>query len=107
MAGETDRLLGLAHRLVPRPNQRELDVLLATGEQVSIALLCIALEKRGLKARSFTAGQVCIRTDSAHTKARIQEIDTQALREALAAGCVPVVAGFQGVDAQGNVTTLG
>ncbi|HEX2668447.1 MAG TPA: aspartate kinase [Gammaproteobacteria bacterium] len=107
MAGETDRLLGLAHRLVPRPNQRELDVLLATGEQVSIALLCIALEKRGLKARSFTAGQVCIRTDSAHTKARIQEIDTQALRECLAAGCVPVVAGFQGLDPQGNITTLG
>ncbi len=107
MAGETDRLLGLAHRLVPRPNQRELDVLLATGEQVSIALLCIALEKRGLKARSFTAGQVCIRTDSAHTKARIQEIDTDVLKECVASGCIPVVAGFQGVDPQGNITTLG
>jgi len=107
MAGETDRLLGLAHRLMPRPNQRELDVLLASGEQVSIALLCIALEKRGLKARSFTAGQVCIRTDSAHTKARIQEIDTQALRQCLADGCVPVVAGFQGMDPNGDITTLG
>jgi aspartate kinase len=107
MAGETDRLLGLAHRLVQRPNQRELDVLLATGEQVSIALLCIALEKRGLQARSFTAGQVCIRTDSAHTKARIQDIGTETLRECVASGCIPVVAGFQGVDPQGNITTLG
>ena len=107
MAGETDRLLGLAHRLVSRPNQRELDVLLASGEQVSIALLCIALEKRGLKARSFTAGQVCIRTDNAHTKARIQEIDTTTLRATLAAGTIPVVAGFQGVDPDGNITTLG
>ena len=107
MAGETDRLLGLAHRLMPRPNQRELDVLLATGEQVSIALLCIALDKCGLRARSFTAGQVCIRTDAAHTKARIQEIDTTALRDTLAAGCIPVVAGFQGVDPAGDITTLG
>ena len=107
MAGETDRLLSLAHRLMPRPTQRELDVLLATGEQVTIALLCIALQKRGLKARSFTGGQVCIRTDGAHTKARIQEIHTDALRACLASGCIPVVAGFQGVDAEGNITTLG
>jgi len=107
MAGETDRLLGLAHRLMPRPNRRELDVLLASGEQVSIALLCMALEKRGLKARSFTGGQVCIRTDAAHTKARIQEIDTDSLRAVLADGTVPVVAGFQGVDEAGNITTLG
>jgi len=107
MAGETDRLLGLAHRLMPRPNRRELDVLLASGEQVSIALLCMALEKHGLKARSFTGGQVCIRTDDAHTKARIQEIDTELLRATLADGCVPVVAGFQGVDPGGNITTLG
>ena len=107
MAGETDRLLRLANTITPRPNSREMDVLLATGEQVSIALLCIALEKRGLKAQSFTAGQVCIRTDSAHRKARIQEIDTQKLRDALAAGCVPVVAGFQGVNEAGDVTTLG
>src|SRR5215472_213501 len=107
MAGETDRLLGLANSITPRPDAREMDVLLATGEQVSIALLCIALEKRGLKAQSFTAHQVCIRTDSAHRKARIEAIDTEKLRSALAAGCVPVVAGFQGIDAAGDVTTLG
>ena len=107
MAGETDRLIGLAHTISPRPNAREMDVLLASGEQVSIALLCIALEKRGLKAQSFTANQVCIRTDSAHRKARIEEIDTRRLRETLAAGRVPVVAGFQGIDAAGDVTTLG
>ncbi|MGE5625684.1 MAG: aspartate kinase [Bacillota bacterium] len=107
MAGETDKLLGLAHRLMPRPSPRELDVLLATGEQVTIALLCIALEKRGLKARSFTGGQVGIHTDGAHTKARIQEIDTAVLRACLTEGCIPVVAGFQGVDGEGNITTLG
>jgi aspartate kinase len=107
MAGETDRLLGLAHRIMPRPSRRELDVLLATGEQVSIALLCIALGKLGVQARSFTAGQVCIRTDAAHTKARIESIEEEALRAALAAGSVPVVAGFQGIDPEGNITTLG
>ena len=107
MAGETDRLIRLANTITPRPNAREMDVLLATGEQVSIALLCIALAKRGLKAQSFTAHQVCIRTDSAHRKARIQEIDTEKLRAALNDGCVPVVAGFQGVDEAGDVTTLG
>jgi aspartate kinase len=107
MAGETDRLLGLAHRIMPRPSRRELDVLLATGEQVSIALLCIALGKHGIQARSFTAGQVCIRTDAAHTKARIESIDEAGLRAALAAGTVPVVAGFQGIDPDGNITTLG
>ncbi len=107
MAGETDRLVRLAHTLTNRPNPREMDVLLASGEQVSIALLCIALEKRGLKAQSFTGGQVCIRTDSAHTKARIEQIDTDALRAALARGCVPVVAGFQGVNPAGDITTLG
>ena len=107
MAGETDRLLGLAHRIMPRPSRRELDVLLATGEQVSIALLCIALGKLGLEARSFTAGQVCIRTDAAHTKARIETIDDKSIRECLATGAIPVVAGFQGVDAAGNITTLG
>ncbi|HEY1992074.1 MAG TPA: aspartate kinase, partial [Gammaproteobacteria bacterium] len=107
MAGETDRLLGLAHRVATRPNRRELDVLLASGEQVSMALLCIALEKRGLKARSFTGGQVCIRTDAAHTKARIEKVDTDSLRGTLAEGRVPVVAGFQGVDEAGNITTLG
>jgi aspartate kinase len=107
MAGETDRLLRLAHRIMPRPSRRELDVLLASGEQVSIALLCIALGKLGLQARSFTGGQVCIRTDAAHTKARIETIDDTALRETLATGAIPVVAGFQGVDPAGNITTLG
>ena len=107
MAGETDRLIRLANTITPRPNAREMDVLLATGEQVSIALLCIALEKRGLRAQSFTAHQVCIRTDSAHRKARIEAIDTEKLRAALKDGRVPVVAGFQGVDEAGNVTTLG
>lgn len=107
MAGETDRLIRLANAITPRPNAREMDVLLATGEQVSIALLCIALEKRGLKAQSFTAHQVCIRTDSAHRKARIEAIDTERLRAALDDGRVPVVAGFQGVDEAGDVTTLG
>ncbi|MDE2196324.1 MAG: aspartate kinase [Gammaproteobacteria bacterium] len=107
MAGETDRLLSLGKNISQRPNPRELDVLLATGEQVSIALLAIALEKRGLSACSFTGGQVCIRTDDAHTKARILAIDEDKLRDTLARGCIPVVAGFQGVDAAGNITTLG
>ncbi len=107
MAGETDRLLGLAHRIMPRPSRRELDVLLATGEQVSIALLCIALGKLGIQARSFVAGQVCIRTDAAHTKARIEAIDDKSIRGCLASGTIPVIAGFQGIDAAGNITTLG
>lgn len=107
MAGETDRLLGLAYGLAARPNPRELDTLLSTGEQVTIALTVMALEKQGLKAKSFTGGQVCIRTDDAHTKARIQDIDVQRLQEALAQDCVPVVAGFQGVDQAGDITTLG
>ena len=107
MAGETDRLLGLAYGLAARPNPRELDTLLSTGEQVTIALTVMALEKQGLKAKSFTGGQVCIRTDDAHTKARIQDIDVQRLQEALAQDCVPVVAGFQGIDPAGDITTLG
>lgn len=107
MSGETDRLLGLGTSIAPRPNPRELDVLLATGEQVTIALTAIALEKRGFRARSFTGGQVCIRTDPVHTKARIEAIDDEKLRGALGDNCIPVVAGFQGVDAAGNITTLG
>lgn len=107
MAGETDRLLGLGKSISGRPSARELDVLLSTGEQVTIALLAIALEKRGCKARSFTGGQVRILTDEVHGKARIAAIDDDKLRAALAAGCVPVVAGFQGVDESGNITTLG
>lgn len=109
MAGETDRLLGLARAISThgRPNPRELDVLLATGEQVTIALLCMALEKRGVTARSFTGLQAGIRTDSGHSKARIADIDPAALREQLDRGRVPVIAGFQGVDGNGNITTLG
>ncbi len=107
MSGETDRLLKMAKEISKRPAPREMDVLLTTGEQVTIALLCIALEERGMPARSYTGGQVRILTDSAHTKARIRQIDDQRIREDLAAGRVVVVAGFQGVDEQGNLTTLG
>lgn len=107
MSGETDRLLGLGKSISARPSARELDVLLSTGEQVTIALLAIALEKRGCKARSFTGAQIRILTDDAHTKARIEAIDDAALRQAIGEGCVPVVAGFQGVNARGEITTLG
>lgn len=107
MSGETNRLLGLAHAIDTQPSPRELDVLLSTGEQVTIALLSIALQKRGCKARSFTGSQVRILTDEAHTRARIREIDDQKIRDELAKGSVVVVAGFQGVDENGNITTLG
>jgi len=107
MSGETNRLIDLAREISPRPLPRELDVLLATGEQVTIALLAIALEKRGCPARSYTGGQVAVRTDSAHGKARIQDIDRERVDRDLAAGRVVIVAGFQGVDAENNITTLG
>jgi aspartate kinase len=107
MSGETDRLIALAKQAAERPNPRELDVLLATGEQVSIALTCMALENQGCPARSYTGAQVHILTDSAHTKARILDIDSQRVRSDLANGTVVVVAGFQGVDEHGNITTLG
>ena len=107
MAGETNRLLALAKELSANPDPREIDVVAATGEQVTIGLLAIALRELGLKARSYTGGQVRILTDSAHTKARILEIDEQHIRQDLAEGTIVVVAGFQGVDKQGNVTTLG
>ena len=109
MAGETDRLLSLARAISThgRPNPRELDVLLASGEQVTISLLCMALEKRGVTARSFTGLQAGIRTDSAYNKAKILEIDREALLAQVEKGRVPVVAGFQGVDAEGSITTLG
>jgi len=107
MSGETNRLLELAGSITDRPVPRELDVLLATGEQVTIALLSMALEKRGCPARSYTGTQVHIRTDSAFTKARITEIDDKRMRADLGAGRVVVVAGFQGVDDEGNITTLG
>ena len=107
MSGETDRLLGLAHALNPRVDGRELDVLLSTGEQVTIALLSMALEAHGCPARSYTGAQVMIRTDSAHNKARIRSIDDARVRDDLEAGRVVVVAGFQGVDEHGAITTLG
>ncbi|WP_028471131.1 aspartate kinase [Neptunomonas japonica] len=107
MSGETNRLVGLASSIQDTPSLRELDVLLSTGEQVTIALLCMALEKRGIAARSYTGSQVRILTDSSHTKARIQDIDVERIQADIAAGCVVVVAGFQGADAQGNITTLG
>jgi len=107
MGGETDRLLGLAHAVSRSPNSRELDALLATGEQASTALLCMSLADRDCPARSYTGGQACIFTDRTHTKARITGIETQAIADALAAGRVAVVAGFQGVDGEGNITTLG
>ena len=107
MSGETNRLIALAEQIQPIPTPRELDVLVSTGEQITIALLCMALHKRGCEARSFTGGQVRILTDSAHTRARIREIDGQRIHAELSQGKVVVVAGFQGVDEDGNITTLG
>jgi aspartate kinase len=107
MSGETNRLIGLAQQIQATPDPRELDVLVSTGEQVTIALLCMALKKRGVDARSYTGGQVKILTDNAHNKARIQAIDEANMRADLDAGRVVVVAGFQGVDDHGNITTLG
>jgi aspartate kinase len=107
MSGETNRLLALAKEISPRPNPRELDVILATGEQVTIGLLAIALEAQGCPAQSYTGGQVHILTDSAYNKARILEIDAERVHRDLADGRVIVVAGFQGVDEHGNITTLG
>ncbi len=107
MSGETNRLIGLAKDMQETPDAREMDVLVSTGEQVTIALLCMALKAIGQDARSYTGSQVRILTDDAHTKARIQEIDVESMRDDLAKGRVVVVAGFQGVDANGNITTLG
>ncbi len=107
MSGETNRLVELARAIQEQPEPRELDVLLSTGEQVTIALLAMALEKRGCAARSYTGQQVHIRTDSIHNKARIVDIDNQRIRKELEQGRVVVVAGFQGVDEAGNITTLG
>jgi len=107
MSGETDRLVALAKEIQARPNPREMDVLLSTGEQVTIALLSMALEGVGCPAKSYTGGQVHIRTDSAHNKARIRKIDGARVRADLDARYVVVVAGFQGVDEAGDITTLG
>jgi aspartate kinase len=107
MSGETNRLIGLAKDIQKQPNARELDVLVSTGEQVTVALLTMALEEIGCPAYSFTGGQVRILTDSSHTKARIRNIDDGRMRAQLDQGNVVVVAGFQGVDEHGNITTLG
>ena len=107
MSGETNRLTELAKQIDPRARGRELDVLLTTGEQVTIALLSMALQKRGFPARSYTGAQVRILTDDAHNKARILSIDADNIRRDLELGRIVVVAGFQGVDADGNITTLG
>src|SRR5574340_1526203 len=107
MSGETNRLIALAREIQPQPDPRELDVVVSTGEQVTIGLLCMALMEQGLKARSYTGSQVRIVTDNAHTKARIMHIDEENMRRDLDDGYVVVVAGCQGVDESGNITTLG
>ncbi len=107
MSGETNRLIGMATEIHSEPTLREMDVLVSTGEQVTTALLSIALNKRGVDAKSYNGSQVRILTDSAHTKARIREIDDDRIHADLRQGYVVVVAGFQGVDEHGNITTLG
>ena len=107
MSGETNRLLGLAKEIMQEPDTRELDVMVSTGEQVSIGMTALALIDLGIKAKSYTGSQVKILTDDAHTKARILKIDHNNIQEDLDKGYVVVVAGFQGVDEQGNITTLG
>ncbi len=107
MSGETDRLVRLAHEVTPTPDEREMDMLLSTGERVTIALLAMALRGRGVNAQSFTGRQVGIITDSTHTRARIARVTAERIKEALAEGVIPVVAGFQGINARSDVTTLG
>ncbi|MDO8412906.1 MAG: aspartate kinase [Gallionellaceae bacterium] len=107
MSGETNRLIELAKTIQAQPDPRELDVVISTGEQVTIGLMAMALMQEGLQAKSYTGAQVQILTDSAFTKARILSIDEQSIRTDLANGCVVVVAGFQGMDEEGNITTLG
>ncbi|MBX9964052.1 MAG: aspartate kinase [Burkholderiales bacterium] len=107
MSGETNRLIALAKEIQAHPDPRELDVIASTGEQVTIGLAAMALMELGVKARSYTGAQVRVQTDSAFTKARILGIDQHRLRADLAAGVVPIVAGFQGIDEHGNITTLG
>ena len=107
MSGETNRLIALAKEISTSPDPRELDVIASTGEQVTIGLLAMALQEEGLKAKSYTGPQVRVLTDSTYTKARILQIDDEKIRRDLADGCVVVVAGFQGADEEGNITTLG
>ena len=107
MSGETNRLISLAKEIMPEPDPRELDVMVATGEQVTIGMTALALMELGIKAKSYTGAQVKILTDDAFTKARILSIDEGNIKNDLDNGYVVVVAGFQGVDANGNITTLG
>ena len=107
MAGETDRLIQLCHQACDSPGLREYDCLISTGEQVSAALLAITLQSMGVPAKSFLGPQVRIITDSAFSMARIQNVEVSRLRKELKAGVIPVVAGFQGVDQKGDITTLG
>jgi aspartate kinase len=107
MSGETNRLIALANEMSERPHPRELDVIVSTGEQVTIGLLTMALMDRGCDARSYTGAQIRMVTDDAHGKARIKEIQAEKMKADLAQGRVVVVAGFQGVDEEGNITTLG
>ena len=107
MSGETNRLLGMAKEISAQPDPRELDMIASTGEQVSVGLLAIALHAEGIDARSYTGWQVPVKTDSAYTKARIQSIDDERVRADLDAGRVVVITGFQGIDGEGHITTLG
>ena len=107
MAGETDRLLKLAHQLSSNPEEREVDMLLSSGERVTSALLALALQQKGLKAQALTGRQVGIMTDSTHTKAKIERISADRVREAIGQGIIPVIAGFQGINEKSDVTTLG
>ncbi|MBN1909350.1 MAG: aspartate kinase, partial [Pirellulales bacterium] len=107
MGKNTDRLVELARQIHESPPAREMDMLLATGEQVSVALMAMAINSLGHEAVSMTGGQLGIVTDSSHTKARIRSISTDRIREALDEGKIVIAAGFQGVDARSNITTLG
>ncbi|HID98029.1 MAG TPA: aspartate kinase [Thermodesulfobacteriaceae bacterium] len=107
MSGETNRLIDLAEQIHTRPDPRELDVLLSTGEQVTISLMAMALKKRGFGARSFLGSQITIETDTAHGKARIMNIATEELKKTITRGHIPVIAGFQGITPEGDITTLG
>ena len=107
MAGETDKLLKMAHSLTKNPARREIDLLLSSGERISAALLTIALQSRGISALSMTGRQIGLQTDSTHTRARIKNIDTRRAHKMLKENHVIVVAGFQGINPEGDVTTLG
>ena len=107
MSGETNRLIALAKEIQPQPDARELDMIASTGEQVSVGLLAMALKAQGVDAVSYAGWQVPVRTDSAYTKARIESIDDRRVRADLEAGRVVIITGFQGIDAAGNITTLG